>query len=298
MKRLKTFNYFEPSTLWEAMEILAEQGDEALPLAGGTDLLVRMKRGDVHPASLVNLKRIKGLNQIIGEPGNGVTIGALASLAAVENSPRICSGFPVLTQAIRVLGIPSIRNLGTLGGNIGRASPAADSVPALIVLNAVVTVQGAQVKKEIKIEDFFLGPGKTILSTGEIITAVRLPEQPSRSGAVYLKLGRRAGAECALVGVAALIELSGRDNELKSARIALSAVSPAPLRAKKVEEILLSGPLTEVRAKEAARVALEVSCPLTDMRASGNYRREMSEVLAFRAIRSAYQIAKGGEVQN
>ncbi len=148
MIRLKSFSYFEPTTLPEAIGILAEKGGQACPLAGGTDLLVRMKREEIAPSTLVNLKRIEGLNRIHGEPGKGTHIGALASISAIENSSLILSNHPVLAQAARVLGSPSIRNLGTLGGNVGRASPASDMVPSLMVLGARVTVEGARGKRE------------------------------------------------------------------------------------------------------------------------------------------------------
>ncbi|MBW2146407.1 MAG: xanthine dehydrogenase family protein subunit M [Deltaproteobacteria bacterium] len=298
MRRLKPFHYYEPSTLPEAVEILAEKGGKAYPLAGGTDILVRMKRGDIKPTALVNLKRITGLDRINTESEKGIHIGALALLSTVEHSPVVRANYPVLTQAAGVLGSPSIRNLGTLGGNIGRASPAADTIPALLVLQSRTIVEGPQGKRNVKLDDIFAGPGITTLSPGELITSIFLPEPAPYSAAVYLKLGRREGMECAIVGVAALLTLSGKNGEAKEARIALSAVAPVPLRAKKAEEVLLSGSLTEERIKEAARAAADESLPMTDMRASSDYRKEMVKVLTFRAIRQALTLAQRGEVKN
>jgi carbon-monoxide dehydrogenase medium subunit len=297
MIRLKAFSYFEPSTLPEAIEILSGQGAEAYPLAGGTDLLVRMKRRDITPSTLVNLKRIKGLNQIERETGRGTHLGALVSISAIGDSPVIRLGHPVLTQTAGVLGSPSIRNLGTLGGNIARASPASDMAPSLMVLRARVTTEGPFGKKELDLEDLFSGPGTTTLSAGEIITSFFLPKLAPYSGVVYLKLGRREGMDCALVGVAALLTIGEKDGGAKDAKIALAAVGPVPLRAKKAEEVLLAGSLTEERIWEAASAAAEDSCPLTDMRASSSYRKEMVRVLTFRALMKALHLAQEGKAK-
>jgi len=295
LKRLKSFSYFEPATTTEAIKILAEQDSQAYPLAGGTDLLVRMKRGDITPTALVNLKRIKGLDQIKKQSEKGISIGALTSISAIEHSSFIQSSHPVLIEAAGLLGSPSIRNLGTLGGNIGRASPASDMAPSLIVLQARVVIEGLKGKKELDIEDFFLGPGATALSKGDLIISFFLPERAPNSAAVYLKLGRREGLDCALVGVAVLLALSGKNNEAREARVALSAVAPVPFRAKKTEEVLLSGPLNQERIKKAAKIAAEESSPITDIRATDSYRKEMVMVLTTRAISKALALSKKGD---
>jgi carbon-monoxide dehydrogenase medium subunit len=297
VRRLKPFVYFEPTKLSKVFEILAEEGERASLLAGGTDLLVRMKKGEITPPALVNLKRIRGLEQIATEPGENLRIGALAPIAAVENSPLVNSSHPILAQAAGLLGTPSIRNLATLGGNVGRASPASDTVPPLIVLGARVAIEGPQGKRELDLEDLFSGPGTTTLVPGEVITSFFLPKMASCSVATYEKLGRRAGVDIALVGVAVLLTLDVRGYEVKDARIALAAVAPVPLRAKRAEEVLLSGSLTEERMKEAARVAAEDSSPITDMRASASYRKEMVKALTVRALGKAMELAQGGKTK-
>ena len=296
MNRLKRFSYFEPTSLKEASEILAEKNGAASPLAGGTDLFVRMKRGEITPSVVVNLKRIGELNQIQTETGKGVRIGALSTISAIQASSEIQEIQPVLAQAAGTLGAPSIRNLATIGGNIGRASPASDMSPALIVAEARVTINGPAGERELEMKEVFAGPGKTTLSAGEIITSFFIPNQAPRSGAVYLKLGRRISAgDCALVGVSALVTLDGNDTEAKDVRIALSSVGPVPLRAKDTEKVLLSGPLTEERMREAGKAASEEATPITDMRCSASYRKEMIKVLTFRSVKKALQIAQGGE---
>lgn len=209
MKRLMPFEYREAKSLGEAIEILAGEGPRALLLAGGTDLLVRMKQGVLTPSHLVNLKRVAGLDRIERPAAGGLTIGALTPIAEVERSELIRQGHPVLTQAAGLLGSPSIRRLATLGGNVGRASPAADMVPALIVLKARIIAEGPAGEKEIPVDAFFKGPGQTVLGPTEIITAIFLPDPAGAAGAAYLKLGRREGMDCALVGVAAALSLGG-----------------------------------------------------------------------------------------
>lgn len=295
MKRLKQFSYFEPLTIKEAVEILAEKGSGAYLLAGGTDLLVRMKREDITPTALVNLKRINALNEIKSDK-NGIRIGALSSISSIENSQAIRRSYPVLSQSAGTLGTRSIRNLATIGGNIGRASPASDMSPALIVLQAKVAAQGPSGKREMEIENIFTGPGATSLSSGEIITSFILPNMAPNTGAAYLKMGRRSGGgDCALVGVAVLLTMS--NGEAGDIRIVFSSVGPKPMRARHAEEVIMSGTLTEERMKEAARTAEGEMSPITDMRCSASYRRELIRVLTFRALQEAQQKAQGGIVK-
>ena len=293
MKRIRPFRYFEAGTVSEAVGVLAREGVGAYPLAGGTDLLVRMKRGDLAPGALVNLKRIPGLGGIEREPGGGVRLGALAVISVIEHSPLVCSSHPVLAEAAGVLGSPSIRNLGTLGGNIGRASPASDMAPSLIVLRGRVCIEGVEGKREVAVEEFFKGPGETVLSSGEMITSVYVPEMAEGSGAAYLKMGRREGMDCALVGVAGYLALGRRGREVREVGLAVAACAPVPLRVKRAEEVLRSGGLTEARLKEAARVVAEEVTPISDMRGSGWYRREVAGVLAYRVLERAWKLAEG-----
>ena len=283
MKRLEPFAYFEPASLAEAVDILSESKKDACLLAGGTDLLVRMKRGEIAPPVLVNLKRISGLSQIERVQG-AVRIGALTSIAEIEHSSLLQAYHPALADAAAVLGSPSIRNLATLGGNIGRASPASDMAPPLLVLKARLNLAGPGGSREVGPESFFTGPGTTILQPGEIITGFSLPDAEARSGAAYLKLGRRDVMDCALVGVAVSITLGKTDAEVKQVLVAMTACSSIPMRAAKVEQFLLSGPLTEVRIREAAAVAAAETSPISDLRASASYRLQMVKVMFSRAL--------------
>lgn len=295
MHRLNPFKYFEPKALTEAFDILSGEGENVFSLAGGTDLLVRMKRGLIEPSTLVNLKQIPDLKNISHKPEKGTTIGALASIHTVNKDSAIKEYHPVLSDAAGMVGSPSIRNLGTIGGNIGRASPASDMAPPLIVLGASIITEGTSGEKEYAVEEFLTGPGSTKLSKGELITSFFLPEMAPRSGTAYKKLGRRKGMDVALVGVAALITASDDGSEAEHARIAMSSVGSVPLRARRAEELLLSGPLNEELIREAARAAAEESRPITDLRASSSYRTEMVRVLTHRVILAALDSAKGGK---
>jgi carbon-monoxide dehydrogenase medium subunit len=293
MKRLKPFAYFEPQDVPAVSNLLIEQGEGACLLAGGTDLLVRMKRGEISPSALINLKRIQGLNGIKRKPESDLSIGALTPISALVQSSLIQSDYPVLAQAAGLLGSPPIRNLATLGGNIGRASPASDMAPPLMALTALVSVEGPGGIKELLLESIFAGPGKTALKPGEVMTSFRVPKMPAHSAAAYLKLGRREGMDLALVGVAVFLKLD-EEGETTQARIALASVAPTPIRARKAEEELLSGPMTEDRVRKAALAAVSDSCPISDMRGGASYRREMIEVFTRRAIKEALEKAKGG----
>ena len=290
MIRLKAFSYFEPTSIKEASEILTQKNGEAYPLAGGTDLLVRMKRGIIRPAVLVNLKRIRDLNGIQSEKDSGTRIGALTTIAEIENSAVVQENHPVLAQAAGVIGAQPLRNLATIGGNIGRASPASDMAPSLMVLQVQVSTQGPSGPRELEIDKIFAGPGSTTLSDGEIITSFFFPAMAPHTGAAYLKMGRRSGGgDCALVGVAVLLTMGS--DEVRAVRIAMSSVGPTTLRAKKAEEVILSGTLTEDRIQQAARAAAEEAAPITDMRCSASYRKEIIKVLTFRALQEAMQKA-------
>jgi carbon-monoxide dehydrogenase medium subunit len=254
-----------------------------------------MKRGEISPSSLVNLKRIRDLNRIEKDPKGGLRIGPLVRISEIEHSPLILSTHPVLAQAAGRLGSPSVRNLATVGGNIGRASPASDIAPSLMVLEARVSVEGPKGRRELEVAQLFSGPGQTILSQAEVMTSFFIPEIGPQTGTVYLKLGRREGMDCALVGVAALLTISNKTNEATEARIALASVGPVPVRAPNAEEVLLSGPLTDKRIREAARAAREECAPISDIRASGSYRKEMVEVLTRRAISEIVHLNVGSK---
>lgn len=293
MNRLRPFTLHQPTSIGEAVQLLAAEGGAARLLAGGTDLLVDMKLGTVRPPTIVNLKRIRGLDRI--EPVDGGTrIGALARICAIESSELIRERYPALWQASRSLGTRPIRNLATIGGNLGRSSPASDMAPPLIVHGARIQVEGPAGTRSVPVEDFYLRPGVSCLATGEIVTSVLLPDPSPGTGSAFRKLGKRGGGwDIALVGVSAGILLGGA-GEVADARIALSSVAPTPLRAREAEAWLRGRPPSEENLAEAAHLAAEETRPITDVRASASYRRTLARVLALRTLRDAVSLAQQG----
>lgn len=293
MNRLRPFTLHQPTSVEEAVHLLAASGGAARLLAGGTDLLIDMKVGRARPAELVNLKRIGGLDRI--EPfAGGTRIGALVRVSAIASSVFVRERYPALLEASSHLASQPVRHLATIGGNLGRGSPAGDMTPPLIVHGAVVEAVGPAGTRSLPIEDLHVGPGTTCLAADEIITAVVLPDPPAGAGSAYRKLGKRGGGwDIALAGVAAGVVLRA-DGEVADARIALASVAPTTLRARGAEAALLGGPPTEARLADAAAAAAADARPISDIRAGAAYRRSLVRVLALRSLLDAVDRARQG----
>lgn len=286
MKRLRTFAYFEPASVAEAAETLAAHGGAARPLAGGTDLVVDMKLGRDRPGAVVNLKRIAGLDHIAPQDG-GLRIGALCRIRDIERSGAVARRHRALSMAARVLGPPGVRALATIGGNIGRASPASDMAPPLIVHGATITIEGSGGRRCTEAADLCRGPGVTSLAGDEIITSVYLPAPPVRSGTAHLKIGKRGGGtDIAIVGVAAGLVLD-EEGTIAEARIVLASVGATPIRAAQAEEMLRSARPTGEAFAAAGAAAAAGTNPIDDVRASAAYRRAVTRVLVARALHDA-----------
>jgi len=222
--------------------------------------------------------------------GRGLRIGALVKHAALENSPLLRDGWGILASAAHKVGSPQVRHLGTLGGNLCNASPAADTAPALLVLEAEATLVRQEGERHIPLECFFTGPGLTALKEDEIFKEIFIPEGPANSSWVYLKLGRRKSLDLALTCVAVLLTLDPGTGTCRRARVALGAVSPTPMRARKTEEFLEGRRLEESVIREAGKIAQQECRPISDIRASAEYRKEMVMVLVERAIKKSLDI--------
>ena len=290
---LPKFEYFEPKTVKEACSILSDKHKENVRvLAGGTDILVRMKDRIITPKCLVNIKEIPNLDYITYDEKEGLRIGALATLSSIETSLVIQEKFPLLATSAGDIGSPQIRNLGTIGGNLCHASPSADTAPALIALGATVKLVEPKGERVLLLEDFFIDPFKTELNAAGLLTEIQVPTLPPKSGGVYLKYGKKEMVDIAIVGVAAVITLESTNGVCKDIKIVLGAVAPIPLRAKKAEEILKGKKPEEGIIEKAARVASEEARPITDIRGSAEYRKEMVKVFTRRATNQALMIAK------
>jgi len=290
LKRLREFDYHEPTSLDEAVQILAKAGGGARVLAGGTDLVVDMKTGRMRPSTVVNLKRIPGLSGVEDDAG-GTRIGALTKVTAVEASLLVQQRHPALAQAASILASPPVRALATIGGNVGRASPASDLGPALIVHEARAAVVGVDGDRDELVEDLYVGPGATSLAPSDIITFFTLPQPPPGFGSAHVKLGKRgSGTDIALAGVSASVVI-GDGGEILDCRIALASLGPTPFRAFATEAMLRDEMPTEAVLAAVATSAAGETKPISDMRASASYRTTLARVLTLRALRGAVRSA-------
>jgi len=270
--------YHRPRSLTEARRLKQELAGSSY-VAGGTDLLIRVKKRACSPRALISLRSIPELVGIEG--GNPLTIGALTVMSDVQEHPLVRERHPVLVQALERLGTTQIRNAASFGGNLCNAAPCADTAPALLVLDARVRIQASTEVRELPLEEFFVGPGETAMAEDEILTAVLVDAPAPASRATFLKKGRLR-ADISIASVAVLLEMEG--DTCRRARIAAGSVAPVPLRLKRVDAILAGHPITpELLARAQACAADEVS-PITDVRASAAYRRHLVGVYVRQGI--------------
>lgn len=291
--RLPRFTYHEPATLEEAFQIMGELRENARPIAGGTDLLVNMKKGLISPADVVSLGKLDALKDA-SWIGDLYTIGACRTVARLSDSSEIGAWFSALSEGAGLLGSPLIRNLATLGGNLVTARPAADLPPALMAYDASVLLKSHSGERRVPLDRFFLGPGLTVMNPDEIMIDVRIERPPPRSGSCYIKLGTRKALEISIVSVAAFVALDEKNDNLSAARVVLGAVAPTPLRAASAEKLLRGEKPTDTLFQAAARAAALDSLPIDDFRGSASYRRDMVAVLTERALKEAVERARTG----
>lgn len=276
---MKAFDYFSPGELEEATRILADYGPEGRALAGGTDLLIRLKRRQWQVRGVVSLKRIATLRHL--SLNGELRLGARVTLNDLIRSPLILEHFPVLAETAGTMAGVQVRSLATVGGNICNASPAADMAPPLIALDARVVIVGRDGERVVPLDEFFIGPGKSVLTPGELVRELAVPHDDSTRVA-YTKLEHREAMDIAIAGVGVSIKTEAQ--YCKDVRIVLGAVAPIPLRARQAEDFLRGSELTEENIREAARIAAREAKPIDDVRGSAWYRREMVEVLTRRIL--------------
>ncbi len=272
------FEYYKPKSLDEVWE-LKEKIPDARFIAGGTDVMVEIRNGDISPSALLSLRSIPGLDNI--EVSETTRIGALTTIGDLIHHPAIADKFPILVEAAKELGSPQIRNVATVGGNLCNCSPCADMVPPLLVLDARVRLQGSRGSRIIPLEELFVGPGESCLSPHEILTDILLEPPHHSAKTIYLKKGRMK-MDLAVASVALLVEVEGES--CQKARIAAGSVAPVPLRLKKVEALIEKSTLTRSLISQAQKLAAESVVPITDIRASEDYRREIMGILVKRAL--------------
>jgi carbon-monoxide dehydrogenase medium subunit len=277
-----SFDYHEPASVREAVELGVRYGAEARFLAGGTDLLIQIHRGQLRPRHVVSLHRVPGLDAI--EVDSAVTLGARVTHRRLERAPELRGGLQALIESAEVVGGHQIRNVATVGGNIVNASPAADVVPALLALDAEVTCLGPDGERTRPLDGFASAPGVTARRPHELLTRVRFHPLPPHSATAFLKAGRRRAMEISLVCVAVRLTLDANHERCLEARIALGAVAPTTVRARAAERGLQGRPLSAQAAREAGRTAAGEVRPISDVRASARYRTLLVATLVERAL--------------
>jgi carbon-monoxide dehydrogenase medium subunit len=287
MKRTEPFDFYQPTTLQEASRLLREKGPGGRFLAGGTDLVIAMKEKGLLPNYIVDLKRVPAISGIRQNPDGSISLGALTTMYEIETSPLIKKKFHFLAQSAAEVGSIQIRNRATIGGNMCNATPSADTAPALIALGARAKISGAAGERSISLEEFFNGPGQTVLSPDEILTEIFIPRTPSGLVGEYIKFSPREMMDLAYVGVAVAYDFEPQKRTCAGVRIVLGAVAPTPIRAKRAEATVEGQVLNESLAENAGNIAAEEAKPISDVRSTADYRRAMVAAMTKRALLNA-----------
>jgi CO/xanthine dehydrogenase FAD-binding subunit len=288
---VRDFEYFEPTSVEEAVLLLDKHGKNAKIIAGGTDLIPQMQERKIRPEYVINIGSITSLSYIKNDAGTA-KIGTLTTLRDIEKSAELASTHPILPKVASLMASAPVRNTATIGGNLCNASPAADMAPPLIGLSASARVAGPSGERTIQLNYLFTGPGTTIINPNELLIEIQVPPVAPRTGVIYLRQGRRGASEVAIVGVAAVITLEASDGICKDAKIVLGSVAPTPISAIDAETILKGHKIDDQAIEKAARSAAAASSPISDIYAPAEYRKEMVVTFTSKALKAALELAK------
>lgn len=280
------FEYLEPETIEEALTMLTRYRGKAKIIAGGTDLMVQMRNKATAPEYVVDITRIPGLDCITFDDHQGLRLGALTTIRALETSTELQRKFSVISQAASQLGSVAIRNVATVGGNLCNALPSAEMSQALVALSAQVRIIGPEGERTVPLDGFFTGVGQTLLKPDELLLEILVPESPPHTSGIYIKHSPRGPIDLATVNVTVLMTMEPDHNVCRDAKIVLGTVSPIPLRARKAENELKGKRINGALMDRAAQAASDEAHPRRgSIRGSFEYKKEMVRVLTGRAIR-------------
>lgn len=291
---VQDFEYLEPRTVEDAIALLSEHGEQARIMAGGTDLVVQMKMERRNPAYVISISKIPGLAGIAER--NGVDIGAATTIRKVHKSALVRDRYTALSEASNWFSTIQIMVMGTIGGNLCNASPAADTAPPLLCFDAQLTLASHSGRRTIAIQEFFLGPGKTALRTDELLVNIHLPPVADHTGSAFAKIARVV-ADISKTCAAVKLERDPRGDIVRDCRIALGSVAPTPIRAREAEAALVGQPFSAKLVDRAAEIASNEIRPITDVRSTDEYRKSVSAVIVRDALRTSWARA-GGTEQN
>lgn len=283
---MQDFSYIAAKTVQEATALLAERGNKAMPLAGGTDLLVQLRERLKWADLVVDIKAIPELNHLGPSGDGGLVIGAAVSCERIVDYPDVAEHFSAVHDAARIIGGWQIQTRASLGGNLCNSSPAADSTPALMVLDARLQLANPEATRDAPVSTFCTGPGKNILHPGDLLVSITLPPPPARSGSAYQRFIPRNEMDIAVVGAASFVALA-EDGTVDQCRIALGAVGPLPLLAEEAAASLIGQQATPEAIEEAARAVVSVTSPIDDMRGTIEFRQNLAYVLTKRTLQTA-----------
>jgi len=290
---MQAFEYVAPNKVEELTTLLANGNGAARILCGGTDLIVQLREGRRTAGLVIDIKHIPELTQITFDSQIGLRIGAAVSCHAICSDANISQYYPGLVDAVSLIGGVQIQNRASVGGNLCNASPAADSIPALIVHEATCNITGVNGSYALRVEEFCVAPGKNALQAGEFLTSINIPIPKKKFGGGYLRFIPRNEMDIAVVGAGASVILEADGKRFASARIALGAVAPTPLFASEAGAFLAGKAITHENTKEAARLAQAIAKPITDLRGTAEHRKHLCAVLVERALDIAIERAGG-----
>lgn len=289
---MKDIDYAAPKTLAEVISLLNDKGDRARILAGGTDIIVQLREHRRDLDLLVDVKNVPEVNELSYDPAKGLRLGAAVPCHRVYEDKQIAKAYPGLIDAVSLVGGIQIQSRATVGGNLCNASPAADTTPILIALEATCHIAGPKGTRQLPVEKFCTAPGRTALERGELLVRIELPPPKPRSGAHYLRFIPRNEMDIAVVGAGASVELDDKKQRCVSARVGLGAVAPTPLYAADVGAALVDGPINDTLIEKAVQLARAAAKPISDMRGTAEYRKHLVGVLVRRALTGAIERAK------
>jgi CO/xanthine dehydrogenase FAD-binding subunit len=287
---LHAIQYEAPTSLEQAIGMLAEYGEKARPLCGGTDILIQLRAGTRQPAYVVDVKHIPELTGIAFDAKSGLRLGAAVPCIEIFENQTMRRHYPGLVEAAHLIGSLQIQSRASVGGNLCNGSPAADTTPALIALGATARLVGPKGERQVKVEEFVVSPGRTVIQPGELLVELLVPAPAKHSADAYLRFIPRNEMDIAVVGVGSAITLEG--DKCTAARIALGAVAATPLFAAKASQALIGKKFEAATIENAAKLAMELASPIDDMRGTAEFRKHLVGVLTRRTLERAAERAR------
>ena len=289
---MKYVDYERPTNLKAALEILQNNGETTKILAGGTDILTKLRIRREQPDLLLDSKEIPELNELSYNPDSGLTVGGAVPFYKLYAHADVIKYYQSIVDSTKIIGGIPIQGRATLGGNLCNAAPSADAIPTLIVLGATATIHSLNDSREVPISEFCTGPGSTILNTNEIVVSINIPSPKKNSGAHYMRFIPRNEMDIAVVGVGTSVELSDDGSKFKDAQVSLASVAPTPLHVTSITDYLSGKEINDENIEKAGELAKDATNPISDMRGTAEYRQHLCTVLTKRSLKQSIERAK------